>query len=154
MDGAVSNKVVIGWTEYVDLPDWGIGPLHAKIDTGARTSALHVEDLTPLPDGQVLFHVILSRKLAHKRVEVCAPVTRWGRVRSSTGHYSMRCFVATRVRIGPIEKEIEVSLISRERMLYRMLLGRQALAKEFVVDVTRRHVLGAKPKLKRRRSSK
>lgn len=153
MRHAPEKKSVIGWTEYVDLPDWGIGRLHAKIDTGARTSALHVEDLTPLPDGHVLFHVILSRKKAGKRVEVRAPVARWGRVRSSTGHYSTRCFVTTSIQIGSVVKEIEVSLISRERMMYRMLLGRQALAKDFLVDVTRRHVLGRKPKRTRRRPS-
>jgi hypothetical protein len=152
MAGPNGKKTGIGWTEYVDLPDWAITGLHAKIDTGARTSALHVEDLTPLPDGWVLFHVILSRKHAHQRVEVRAPVTRWGRVRSSTGHYSTRCFVTTRVRLGPVVKEIEISLISRERMLYRMLLGRQALAKDFVVDVSRRHVMGGKPKAARRRT--
>ncbi len=150
-NAASGKKTIVGWTEYVDLPEWGIGSIHAKIDTGARTSALHVEDLTTLPDGQVLFHVILSRKYAHKRVEICAPVTRWGRVCSSSGHYSVRCFVTTRIRVGGVEKEIEVSLISRERMLYRMLLGRQALANDFVVDVTRRHVLGGKPKNTRRR---
>ena len=153
MDGSTRKKAVIGWTEYVDLPDWGIDTLRAKIDTGARTSALHVEDLTPLPDGHVLFHVILSRKRSHRRVEVRAPIARWGRVRSSTGHYSMRCFVMTRIRIGPVVKEIEISLISRERMLFRMLLGRQALAKEFVVDVTKRYVMGGKSKHTRRRPS-
>src|SRR5690606_15751335 len=111
-------RTVIGWSEYVDLPDWGIEGVHAKVDTGALTSALHVEDIEPAQDGQVRFHVILSRRHRHRRIEVTAPVVKWGRVRSSTGHYTVRCFVRTRVRIGPVEKEIELSLVSRERMVY------------------------------------
>ena len=53
------GKSVVGRSEYVAFPEWGIAGLHAKIDTGARTSALHVEDLEVLPDGRVRFHVML-----------------------------------------------------------------------------------------------
>ena len=144
-----SAKAVIGWSEYVDFVDWHIKGIHAKVDTGARTSALHVEDLRLLDNGEVEFRVVLSRKEGGRRVTIVAPVLRWARVRSSTGHYTRRCFVRTRVRIGPVEKEIELSLISREKMLYRMLLGRQALKRDFVVDVSKRQTLGDKSKRKK-----
>ncbi len=136
------EKTIIGWSEYVDLPEWGVLGLHAKVDTGAQTSALHVEGLEELEDGWVRFTVILSRRNRHKRVEVTARVLKWGRVRSSTGHFTVRCFVRTRMRIGLVEKLIELSLVSREEMVYRMLLGRQALEKDFLVDVSRKRTLG------------
>jgi hypothetical protein len=134
-------KTIIGWSEYVDFVDWGLGQLRAKVDTGARTSALHVEDLEVLPDGRVRFHVVRSRSDRHPRVEVIAPVVKWGRVRSSTGFFRKRCFVRTRVRIGDVEKEIEISLVSREKMIFRMLLGRKALEHDFLVDVCHKHTL-------------
>jgi hypothetical protein len=136
------KKTVIGWSEYVDFPDWHILGLKTKVDTGARTSALHVEDLTEVEPGVVSFYVVLSRKNSERRRHVQAPVVKWAKVRSSTGVYKKRCFVKTRVRIGEVEKQIEISLVSREKMLFRMLLGRQALRRHFVVDVSKRTVLG------------
>jgi hypothetical protein len=140
----VNGKTIIGWSERVAFPDWGIASLRAKVDTGARSSALHVEDFSQLSDGWVRFTVILSKRHAHRRKEVTARVLKWAKVRSSTGVYTTRCFVKARVRIGAVEKEIELSLVSREKMLFRMLLGRKALEKDFLVDVSRRGVL-AKP---------
>ena len=141
-----SPKDVIGWTEYIDFPDWDIAGMKAKVDTGARTSALHVEDLKQLPGNRVRFHVILSRKDQDKRVTVTAPILKWANVRSSTGVFRRRCFVKTRVRIGHIEKEIEVSLVSRERMMFRMLLGRTAIERDFLVDVSKRSMISERPR--------
>lgn len=146
----LDSKTVIGCSAQVVFPQWHIPGVRAKVDTGARTSALHVENLLLLPGGYVRFDVMVGQKPPFENVHVRAKTVRWGRVRSSTGHYTVRCFVKTRVLIGPVEKEIEVSLVSRERMQYRMLLGRQALEKDFVVDVSRRAVLG-KPTRKRPR---
>jgi hypothetical protein len=140
-----AKKTLIGWTEYVDLVEWDIRGLRAKVDTGARTSALHVENLRLLPSGQARFEVVLSRRHTHRRVWITAPVLKWARVRSSTGAYTLRCFVLTTIKIGAIEKQIEVSLVSRGDMLFRMLLGRKALERDFVIDVSRRHVLGRHP---------
>src|SRR5690606_35737223 len=109
--------------------------------TGARSSALHVEDLEELPDGRVRFSVVRSRREKRPPVVVVAEVVKWARVRSSTGQYRRRCFVRTRVRLGPVEKEIEISLVSREKMIFRMLLGRKALEHDFVVDVSRKNAL-------------
>ena len=145
------KKTVIGWSEYIDFPDWHIRGLKAKVDTGARSSALHVEELVEIEPGVVSFYVVLNRKSRSRR-HVQAPIVKWARVRSSTGIYRRRCFVRTRVAIGAVEKEIEVSLVCREKMLFRMLLGRQALRRDFVVDVNKRAVLGRPSKVKRTES--
>lgn len=139
-------KTIIGRSEYIDFPDWGIRQILAKTDTGAKSSALHVEDITLLEDGQVRFHVVVRRKPERELVEVTTVPTRWAKVRSSSGHYQKRCFVKTRAIMGPIEKEIEISLVSREELNYRMLIGRQALHKDFVVDVSKQHALAPKVK--------
>lgn len=146
------GKTVIGWSEYVEFPAWGIDGIQAKVDTGARTSAIHVEDIEPLPDGRVRFHVMVGRKPPFRRVEVDAPVVKHARVRSSSGHFTMRYFVRTIVRIGHVEKQIDISLVSREKMMYRMLLGRRALNHDFVVDVSRRRILGEGPKKRRKKA--
>jgi hypothetical protein len=143
------GKTTIGWSEYIEFPDWDIHALKAKVDTGARTSALHVEDLKLCEPGWVEFYVVLTTKGPRHRRRVRAQVVKWAKVRSSTGDYRRRCFVKTHVKIGTTVKEIEISLVSRERMLFRMLLGRKALEKDFVVDVSKRGVLG-KPKPRRR----
>jgi hypothetical protein len=132
-------KLVLGRSEFVNLTDWGITGLLAKVDTGAKTSALHVEDLAFDGNGEVRFRVILSMQRHAPSVMVTAPVIRWAKVRSSSGHFTKRCFVETTVQIGPVTKRIEISLDSREKMQYRMLLGRQALARDFLVDVAKRH---------------
>ncbi len=142
------DKVVIGWLEPVDFVEWGIRRLRAKVDTGANTSALHVEKMEFLPDDYAEFDVVLSRQNVEQRQRIVAKISRWAKVRSSNGHYSMRCFVRTTIRIGPVEKKIELSLVSREKMTYRMLLGREALEGDFVIDVGRRPV--ALPPIKRR----
>lgn len=151
MSAAKKTKLTIGRSEYVDLPDWGIRKLLAKVDTGARTSALHIEDLFPLPGNRVAFHVVLSRSKRAQSVRVEADVVKWAKVRSSNGHYSLRCFVKTRALLGSVEKVIELSLDSRAAMNYRMLLGRKALAKDFVVDVSKQHALGTARKPAKRK---
>ncbi len=144
---AAKQKTIIGRSARVALPDWGIDDLLAKTDTGAHTSSLHVEGLQKLPDGQVEFYVIAKQKPELERVKVQTHVVKWAKVRSSSGHYSIRCFVKTTAVIRGIEKEIEISLNSRAKMNFRMLIGREALAKDFLVDVTKIH---RKEKLKKK----
>jgi len=132
---------VIGLAEYVDIPSWRIAGLRAKVDTGARSSALHVENLRELSRGRVRFDVRLHRLKSERRVTVEAPIVRRARVRASTGVASSRIFVAVTVRIGAVVQEIELGLVDRANMLYRMLLGRMALANHFLVDPSRRYLL-------------
>ncbi|MEQ8818709.1 MAG: RimK/LysX family protein [Sumerlaeia bacterium] len=139
-------KHTVGWTEYVGLPELGIDRLDAKVDTGARTSALHVENVVKRKDGLLEFDVVLSRKKLNRRVRVSAPILKRAKVRSSTGEYHERYFIKTRLRLGPVEKDIELSLVSREKMVFRMLIGRKALERDFLVDVSKRRVHAPQPK--------
>ena len=139
--GTPSEPVVIGWSEYIDIPDWNIEGLRAKMDTGARTSALHVENICEVSEGRVRFDVRLHRRRSDRRVTVEAPITRRSRVRSSSGRASLRYFVSARILIGPVQREIELSLVDRRRMIFRLLIGRAALDGSFLVDAGRRNVV-------------
>jgi hypothetical protein len=146
-----AEPVLVGWTEYVDLPDWNVRRLRAKIDTGARSSALHVEDIVELPRDRIRFTVVLHREKQDRRIRVSARVRRRSRVRSSNGIVENRFFVRTTLVLGPVEREVELSLVNRGKMNHRMLLGRTALAGPFLIDVDRRMVLSTK---KKKRSKK
>lgn len=136
---------IIGVVEHVDFPDWGVQRLSARVDTGARTSAIHVDDVELLPGGRVRFDVRLRRDDPTARVTVEAKVSRRANVRSSTGQTDARVFVKAHVRLGGREHQIEVGLVDRRHMQYRMLLGRTALARRFVVDVSQRYALSRGP---------
>ena len=141
MTRSAPEPLVIGVTEYVDIPEWRILNLRARIDTGARSSALHVENIQELGAGRVRFDVRLNRSESERRVTVEARVARRGQVRPSSGELKVRIFVLVRVRIGPVEREIELSLVDRGSMIFRMLIGRSALAHAFLIDPSRQYVL-------------
>jgi hypothetical protein len=137
--------LLIGWKEYVELPDWGIRRLKVKIDTGARTSVLDVAgyDLEEVP-GQGLvarLQLRLSRKHPERLTVVQAPVLRMIEVRNSGGVAEQRPLVETRVRLGPVSKPVRVTITNRAGMLFRMLLGRKALAGDFLVDVSKKYLI-------------
>jgi len=144
--GEMRPRTLIGWNEYVNLPDWGVKRMRAKIDTGARSSALHVENIRALPRDRIKFDVVVHRNKRDRHISVIAKVARRSRVKSSNGQFEQRYFVTTLLQMGAIEKEIEFSLVDRGEMIHRMLLGRSALAGDFIVDVSRRHVLNPKRK--------
>jgi hypothetical protein len=128
--------------EYVDFPDWGVRQLSARVDTGARSSALHVENVQDLGNSRVRFEVRLRRADPAARVTIETKVSRRAPVRSSTGQTETRLFVKAHIRLGGREQQIEVGLVDRANMLYRMLLGRTALEGRYLVDVTKRYALG------------
>ncbi|MBX3181919.1 MAG: RimK/LysX family protein [Polyangiaceae bacterium] len=136
----VDARQLIGWRERVALPDWGIAGVVAKIDTGARTSSLHVEHIRELPSGRLAFDVVLDRSGRFKHV-IASPV-RVSRVRPSTGQLQHRHVVRTTLELGKVHKVIELSLVSRGDMLCRMLIGRTALERDFLVDASRRYLCG------------
>jgi hypothetical protein len=135
--------LIAGWRELVELPAWGIDGLRAKLDTGARTSALHVVSVIPDGHGAVTFDVV-PRRRSDRRIPISAPIVRETRVRSSTGELTTRHVVRTRLRIGPFEREIELTLVDRAAMIHRMLVGREALV-GVAVDPSRRYLLTAPP---------
>lgn len=145
------NRQVIGWRERVSFPEWGIENLRAKIDTGARTSALHVANIVDLGDGQIEFEVVLGRRDGARRVPVRARVLRVSRIKPSSGRVEERYVVPALIRLGSRQKTIEVSLVSREGMICRMLLGRTALGHDYLADPSRKYLL--EPKKPRKSSS-
>jgi hypothetical protein len=140
----------IGWREFVSFPEWGIRNLLAKIDTGARTSAIHAEQIEELPDGRLRFRVILDRKSGHF-VWVEAPRARTSRVRPSTGTRQERHVVVARLRIGTHLYQAEISLVSRKEMMCRMLVGRAAPKRRFAVDPARSFLQSGKLGQKRKK---
>lgn len=145
---SASTPLVIGWKEYVDLPELGAYGIKAKVDTGARTSALHVSSVTvreELPDGTQLVDlaVALKGRRAEQRVVSRARVLRRIRVTDSGGHAEIRPVIETELRLGPVRKRILLTLTDRGGMLFRMILGRKACEGDFVVDVGKKYLLGS-----------
>ena len=137
------SKLLVGWHERVALPDWGVSAIRAKIDTGARSSALHVDNLVATAGERVRFDLVVSESGRRRHIE--AKVVRTAHVRSSSGHGATRFFVRTRVCLGTIEREVELSLVDRSEMRFPMLLGRTALS-GVLVDPTRTRVLRKIPR--------
>jgi hypothetical protein len=141
---------LIGWKEYVDLPELGVSGLKAKVDTGARTSALHVDALSigdRRPDGtaEVSFEVPLDRKRPERRVRARARMLGEVKITDSGGTTEVRPVIETELVLGPVRKRILLTLTNRTGMLFRMLLGRKTLEGEFIVDVARKYVAGGRP---------
>jgi len=145
-----SPTLIIGWREWLVLPDVGIPAIKAKIDTGARTSALHTHDYTVFEeDGRerVKFHVHPVRHSVSE-LECVADVLDYREVKDSGGHIERRPFIETVVKAGDVEWAVHMSLTNREQMRFRMLLGRQALAAGgFFVDPQKSYYFG-KPKIR------
>ncbi|MGJ3241888.1 MAG: ATP-dependent zinc protease family protein [Opitutales bacterium] len=139
---AARQPEIIGWKEVISLPDWGIDGLIAKSDTGARGSAIDVRNLTVLSGDRVRFHVVLNRRDRENTREVVAPIASRVRIRSSNGQMQERYRVRTLLRIGHVEKEIELSLVSRRNMICRVLLGRRELSGDFLVDPEAKYRFG------------
>ena len=131
---------VIGWKESVDLPEWGVRHITVKVDTGARRSAIDVSNIEELGNGKVQFDVAVDRKKRDLTKTVVADILHSTHVRSSNGVQNERYFVETVIAIGEQTRRIELSLISRHQMTYRMLLGRKALEGMFVVDPSQAYV--------------
>lgn len=142
--GQKNEKFVIGWNEMVDLPEWKIFRIKAKVDTGARSSSIHVEDIKRLSGNRVSFFVVLDKHHSIKRKKITGHIARKSHVKPSHGISSKRIFVKTKIRLGPVEREIELNLVDRKNMAFRMLIGRTAFGGHFLVDVSHSRVLSRK----------
>lgn len=149
------ESVTVGWREWVGLPDLGVEHLKAKIDTGARTSALHAFDLSEFTrDGAewVRFSVHPWQRSAEDSLEVECPVHDRRTVRSSNGQVQERVVILTGVRLVDRVVSTEITLTRRDEMGFRMLIGREALRQGFVVDSGRSYLGGRPAKKVRRRN--
>lgn len=120
----------IGWREWLVLPELGLPAIKAKIDTGARTSALHAWRVEPYRNGGepwVRFHMHPLQRDTELSVVCAAPIHDRRVVSDSGGHREMRYVIETMVELGEQRRRIEVTLTDRDTMLFRMLLGRQAM---------------------------
>jgi hypothetical protein len=134
----------IGWRERVSLPQLGIGTIIAKIDTGARSAALHATDIQHF-GHHVEFVVPIKGRNHHCRL----PLRGERRVKSSSGHSQHRAVVETDVKIGGHRLTIEVTLTDRTDMGVPMLLGRASLGTGFLVNPARSFILSAKKRRKK-----
>lgn len=140
---------VIGWREWVGLPDLGIKRIKAKVDTGARSSSLHALHLEIFEqDGAdwVRFTVIPTQNKTDRRVEVTARVLEVRSVRSSSGIAQLRPVIVTNVELLGVTWPVELTLANRCDMGFRMLLGREAFRSRFLVDAGRSYYGGKPPK--------
>ena len=129
---------ILGWREWVELPDMGLGPIKAKVDTGARTSCLHAFELQAFEkDGEswIRFKVHPVQKNESRVVECEAPITDQRPVTDSGGHTEQRYVITTRLRVGDWDERVEMTLTARDNMRFRMLIGRTTIeAGGFIVN--------------------
>jgi hypothetical protein len=131
------QKRIVGWREWAQLPDLGIEMIKVKIDTGAKTSALHVFQVVPftyMGKDWVQFdlHPIQDNDFIVHRC-VC-PIVDFRWITSSTGHKQQRYVIRTTLTIGNFSSHIEISLANRDEMGFRMLVGRDAIKGHLLVD--------------------
>jgi len=139
----------IGWREWVSLPELGIAAIKAKVDTGARTSALHAFEVTPFSRNgieRVQFKIHPLQKDNDTVIVCTADIIDERTVRDSGGHKEQRWVIKTPLKIGPHTWPIEITLTARDDMLFRMLLGRTAIKGRAQVNPARSYIIGKKRK--------
>ncbi len=123
-----ADRIAVGWREWVALPELGIAAIKAKLDTGARTSALHTFRIAPGPAPDLICFDIHQLQNRTSSVLSCTAQIidqRW--ITDSGGHRELRYIIRSALRMGGETWPIEISLTDRESMRFRLLIGRTAM---------------------------
>ena len=150
---SLSEILTFGWREWVRLPDIGIRQIKAKVDTGARTSALHAFEIRPYSENgrdRVEFRIHPLQKDVETVVTCKADILDTRIVTDSGGHKEERFVIETTLSIGDQSWPIEVTLTSRDDMLFRMLLGRTAIRNRALVNPGHSYLVGKKKRIRKR----
>lgn len=142
---AMTSLPVLGWREWVALPELNIEQVKAKIDTGARSSALHAFALEPYRKGGqrwVMFAIHPIQKHSDIIIECHAPIKDRRFVSDSGGHKQRRYVIESSLLLGQSLIRAELTLTNRDNMQFRMLLGRTAMNGRFVIDPSASYVQG------------
>jgi hypothetical protein len=145
--------LVIGWREWLVLPELGIKAIKAKIDTGARTSALHafyIERFRSHSIEKVRFGIHPLQKKTDPALHCETVLLDQRSVTDSGGHTEQRYVIETPVIAGDMTYPIQITLTNRDTMRFRMLMGRTALEDRFLVDVAQSYLFGKRSQIKER----
>lgn len=147
------KRKIVGWREWVHLPKLHVDKIKAKMDTGARTSALHAFRVTPFTrDGAtyVRFYLHPIQRKSTPEVKCVALLIDTRTITDSGGRREERPVIRTTLKIGKSNYPIEITLTNRDVMGFRLLLGRQALRRRYLVDPSRSFVIRKKAKTKKK----
>lgn len=136
---------VAGWREWVSLPSLGVERIKAKIDSGARTSAIHAYNLKTFTDQgtpHVSFEIHPEQRRARPVIDCVAEVLDERMVRSSNGHLQRRHVIEVELNLGGRCWPIELTLARRDQMGFRLLLGREAIRRRYLIDTNRSYLAG------------
>ncbi|MEI6543127.1 MAG: ATP-dependent zinc protease [Methylococcales bacterium] len=137
MSNITSSLPMLGWREWVGLPELNISQIKAKIDTGARSSALHAFAIEPYrKDGHrwVMFAIHPKQRNSDIFIECHAPIKDRRIVSDSGGHKQRRYVIETQLILGQSIINAEMTLTNRDSMLFRMLIGRTTMNNRFIID--------------------
>jgi hypothetical protein len=133
----MNSLLTVGWREWLSLPELGLPAIKAKIDTGAKTSALHAFQVDPFQRSGKEFVRFQMHPLQNDSslvVECEAQLLDQRQVTDSGGHQEKRYVIETRMLLVDLEMPIQITLTNRDSMRFRMLLGRQAMENNILVD--------------------
>lgn len=148
----MKSLAVMGWREWIEFPDFGIKRVKVKVDSGARSSSLHAEDieLFQLRGQMGVRFLVLPLQRSRLRAVHCQALLHDERyVKSSNGSRELRPVIRTQIAWAGESWDVDVTLTSRDLMGFRMLLGREAIRRRYLVD-TGRSYLGGRPALKKK----